>query len=284
MGRGPTTETVDLLTAAMAHIRSVPYRVSLRWLFYRLLQDGIVRGKDDYDAFKGTVARYRKAFKLGWRPDSLVDDTRRVTYRGWGAPDDASAVANLAEHAAELLELSHFDKQRFYVEVWFEAEAMNRQFLHYCKGVTLRPFKGDYPIEPKWRAARDLNNAWERFGRPVVVLYCGDADRKGEQIPESAMADILEYCDREAAETGRASAREYIVFDRAGLSRGQAVEFGLPENPEKPGEYQWEALDDARAGELITGALGKYVDPELVAQARAETADLAGRVRKRLVP
>ena len=34
--------------------------------------------------------------------------------------------------------------------------------------------------------------------------------------------------------------------------------YGVPENPDKPGQYQWEALEDWQAQEIITGALGDY--------------------------
>ncbi|GAJ17797.1 unnamed protein product, partial [marine sediment metagenome] len=44
----PRKEQADILDRAEEHIRSVPYRVTARWLFYRLLQDGIYHGKDAY--------------------------------------------------------------------------------------------------------------------------------------------------------------------------------------------------------------------------------------------
>ena len=34
----------------------------------------------------------------------------------------------------------------------------------------------------------------------------------------------------------------------------------IPENPEKPGEYQWEALDDDAARKIILSALDEYID------------------------
>lgn len=41
--------------------------------------------------------------------------------------------------------------------------------------------------------------------------------------------------------------------------------YSLPENFEKPGEYQWESLDDPQAREIITSALDRYVDKERIA-------------------
>ncbi len=44
----PQKQCAPILNAAMAHIQSVPYKVTLRWLFYRLLQEGVYKKKQDY--------------------------------------------------------------------------------------------------------------------------------------------------------------------------------------------------------------------------------------------
>lgn len=45
-----------------------------------------------------------------------------------------------------------------------------------------------------------------------------------------------------------------------GLTVEQARRYGLPENFERPGQWQWEALSDAQAREIIQGALELYLD------------------------
>ncbi len=54
--RGPNEAAALLIAKTVHHLNSVPYRVSLRWLFYRLLQDGILRDKKDYLTYKGIIA------------------------------------------------------------------------------------------------------------------------------------------------------------------------------------------------------------------------------------
>jgi len=63
---GPTPETQRILLAAYKHIESVPYKVSLRWVFYRLYQGGIYKDKRDYDAFGMIASRARHDFYNGW--------------------------------------------------------------------------------------------------------------------------------------------------------------------------------------------------------------------------
>ena len=52
-----------------------------------------------------------------------------------------------------------------------------------------------------------------------------------------------------------------VPFDieRVGLTLEQAQTFNLLVNPERPNQYQWEALSDEQAKTLILGALAKYL-------------------------
>ena len=72
----PSLGSIRILDRAYEHVNSVSYKVSLRWLFYRLLQDGIYKAKGNYNNLKGLVSKARKNFFGKWRPDSLSDQTR----------------------------------------------------------------------------------------------------------------------------------------------------------------------------------------------------------------
>lgn len=47
-GWKPQGKTAPILDRAMEHIKSVEYKVSARWVFYRLLQEGHYSDKNDY--------------------------------------------------------------------------------------------------------------------------------------------------------------------------------------------------------------------------------------------
>ncbi len=79
----------------------------------------------------------------------------------------------------------------------------------------------------------------EKHGIPIKVFYFGDRDEKGEMIDQSALKDIREW------------ANIPFEFERVGLSLDQAISMDVPQNPDKPGEYQWEALTDVQAESLI---------------------------------
>ncbi|MGA2363527.1 MAG: hypothetical protein ABSG73_13860 [Candidatus Aminicenantales bacterium] len=67
-----------------------------------------------------------------------------------------------------------------------------------------------------------------------------------------------------------------FTLERCGLSVEQAKAHGVPPSVEKKG-YQWEALDDAAAEEIITEAVGKYIDAGLVDEALEEAVEISGR-------
>jgi hypothetical protein len=235
-----------MLARAWEHIQSVPYQVSLRWLFYRLLQDGICKGKADYKRFKKPIGNARKNFYEGWRPWTLVDDTRR-SHRDWhGYLTVEEWKREIRSHGCVL---DPWPEQERYGIIAFEADAMFRQFEHYAPGAfSLWPFRGDASLEYKYRLAKHIEKAATTYSNPVTVFYFGDLDPKGQSIPENAMRDVKAWCEVD------------FEFVRGGLNRGDETRFGIPENFENPGEYQWEALTDEGARTLIAETLEGFYD------------------------
>lgn len=245
--RASRAELDAILDIVIGFVRSVPYRVSARWAFYRLLQDGHVTGKEAYGWFLWLTGQARKEFRRRWRPDTLEDDTWAVIERGWGYLDHRTWLRALPLNVHGCSD--RWKYQPNYVLVLYEAAAMSGQFDHYLPPFVSRcAFKGDVSIPTNWDIAQHIAAMRERYGKPVKVVYFGDLDPKGMQIPLSALADV------------RAWASPEFEWVRAGLNEGDDDVYDIPENPEKPGTYQWEALDDEQAGTLITESLEQFLD------------------------
>ena len=248
----PRPEQAQLLKAAWDHAKSVDYQVSARWLFYRLLQDGWLSKKADYKRLIHLLSRARKSFYKDWRPDTLADDTRVVDDAGQGYHD----LDEWMEAVADDQVFSYVDRwqeQDYYVLVCFEAKAMAPQFDFYLPSWVPRvAFGGDVSIPAKWKIAQLLARASSRYEIPTRLIYFGDLDDKGLLIPESARADIEAWLPNGVN----------FEYERAGLNPGDQDTYDLAENPERPGTYQWEALDDATAGRLIRGAVESYLGIE----------------------
>ncbi len=121
----PHLASEQLLDRAWEHVQSVPYDVSLRWLFYRLLQDGMYGNKGDYARMKALFTRARKSSWKFWRPDTLADETRRsILHEGYDTPEEwLDAIQR-----GLICRLDKWFTQPQYIELWFEAKAMQQQF------------------------------------------------------------------------------------------------------------------------------------------------------------
>jgi len=209
--------------------------------------------KSDYANFDSAISRARKQELDGWKPDTLADESREVIDNLWhreafGVSDyddfEMSANGEVRQLFFGITTPIWHSKIGFYAEVWFEAKAMTGQFQHFIpREFTLRPFGGDYSIPKKFEAAMKILEMRDGGRRRVKILYFGDCDDKGRMIPKSALKDIQEWATAD------------FDFYQVGLTESQVQKFQLPENPERPGQYQWEALNDAQARELIEEGL-----------------------------
>ena len=229
----PDSKTKEILDVAMGTIKSVPYAVSLRWVFYQIVQRHGVQ-KSYWDSFKKITSRARKNFYGEWNPGTTQDSVR--DFYDYAFPRKARKAVS-----------DHIEGQKNYVEIWFEARAMLEQFIYHTRDyrANLLPFGGDVSIPIKWDTAMRFRRVKNDYKLPIVVLYFGDLDKKGEQIRKVAEKDIRKW----------ANVNFKLVY--CGLTASQAKGFKIPENPEKPGEYQWEALSDEHAKEMIVGNLKK---------------------------
>lgn len=271
MAYNPTSQVEALLDEAYRQVRSVPYVVPARWVFYRLVQTGWLRGKGEYKRFLGYLSKARKAFFKSWTPYTLTDDTREALVRGSGFTDPETWLGAVREMDVNL---DRWLTQPAYVEVWFEAAAMQPQFRHYTnENVPLLAFRGDVSIPAKWEAAKRLVQRWRQLRKPVKVLYYGDLDPKGLEIPENARRDIETFAayvmwqelggtanaDKDVWEKDYTDWLANFDFIRVGLNEDHPDDYGIPENPDRPETYQWEALSDEGAQELI-GQVNDHLD------------------------
>ena len=266
----PHGQNVIILERAWKHVQSVPYAVSARWLFYRLYQDGIYTNKSDYKSrFLPLLSRARKEFYGEWRPWTLSDDTRQIITRGGKWKDER---AWLQEVSMVKCELDYLQGQPVILVVVYEAKAMSAQFEHYLPNAAiLAPFGGDPSIPAKWKLAEMLAARWEEYRVPVYVVYFGDYDEKGLAIEKTAMAEILSWAHA-IDETG-----DYR-WAHGGLNEDQVEHYDLPLSIEGRG-YQWEALTDDQAKEIIEAATAGMVDPIAIAAIKEQEEAITARFK-----
>ena len=263
MSYNPSPRTEEALDRAYTLLRAVPYTVTARWLFYQLLQEGYYSKKKDYkNKFLPAVSKARHHYYKSWRPDTLADDTRDSTERGDGYDTTKDWIDAVQKYLA--CNLDKWAGQEYYVELWFEARAMRAQFEHYTKFITLRPMAGQPSIPFKYSIAQALNDKHYQYDLPIVILYFGDLDPAGSTIAEVVRRDVAKWCD---------VSFEFIF---CGLDIDQVNDWNIPENPDHPGTYQWEALSDEGAQSIIEEWTEQYIDTYLVGKLK-ERGDQAGK-------
>lgn len=292
MSYNPQPPVARLLDRAYGYIAASPYQVTARWVFYRLLQDGSFTEKSDYKRLLSYLSKARKGFYRRWTPATLADDTRAASVRGLGFDTGKDWLEGVLEQTE--CGLDRWQGQSYYVEVWFEASAMQAQFDFYTnENVPLLAFHGDVSIPEKWKSASRIVDRWLELKAPVRILYFGDLDDKGLQIPRSAETDVVQFAahywwqkrwqgeDRDAFRDAYTDFRENFQLIRVGLNDEHVSQYGIPENPERPGTYQWEGLDDDAAQELI-GQVNEYLDMDAFQTVMDREADITGQFRNHL--
>jgi len=267
----PHGKSAIILDRAWNHVQSVPYAVSARWLFYRLYQDGIYTEKGDYKSrFLPLLSRARKEFYGEWRPWTLADDTRRIATQGDGWKDEQAWLQKVSEVTCKL---DRLQGQPAILAVLYEAKAMSAQFEHYLPNAAiLFPFGGDPSIPSKWNIAVLLARRWKEYRVPVYVCYFGDFDEKGLKIEKAAKAEILKWA--------RMNEDGDYHWERGGLDEVHVKRYGLPVSIEGKG-YQWEALTDDQAREIIEAVTTGLIDSDAITVLENEEDAITTRFKSR---
>jgi len=235
----PREENQKWLNWLLGKVQALPYKASARWAFYRVVQEQGFAKSDYKSSFLKITSRVRKERWNGWAPDTFEDDTRSMNHiYGLGYSTVGDWFSSMKEKSPRL---SFEAEQENLVFVAYEAKAMSNQFEYYLGKwrICLAPFGGDASIDYKHTIAKAIDRAHDEFGKHVVLLYFGDADKKGNEIPENALRDLRKWC------------RYDFEYHRLGINPEHISKYSIPIDPETGSKYQWEALDDKIAHALL---------------------------------
>lgn len=157
---------------------------------------------------------------------------------------------------------NRWENQEVYPEVWIEKKALQGIFKPVCEemNVSLSPCKG-YP------SLTFLNESADRFrdadanGKTCIILYFGDYDPSGEDIPRS----IGENLNKLGA---------YVRIERISLLEHQVIELNLPPAPAKStdsrtanwdglGQVELDAVNPDTLREMCLNSINNHFDQSL---------------------
>lgn len=249
--------------------------LTLRALHYRLVAEGMTNDMAHYKKVINAMidARWNKEVDF----DAFVDHERETI----GTTDyDVTNVSDSVDEAKQQIKSwatsyskNRWENQPYYPEIFIEKKALQGVFERTCRkwNVALNPCKG-YP------SLTFLNEAKQRFDTAAsddkvpIILYFGDYDCSGEDIPRS-ITDTLERMGTS------------VKLKRIALMEHQVREWKLPPAPTKEsdsrsanwnglGQVELDAVEPKRIIKLCEDAIQDIFDEDsytdLLAQQREE--------------
>ncbi len=212
-------------------------KITLRQLYYRLVARHYI--ENTVNSYKRLSRILVEARLTGQIPFDAFEDRTRSAEGGdipYIMPDDFfSYYRNEYESAEDTFRnspqsyrLPLWYGQPFYVEVWLEKQALQNVFKEITDryGVTLAVCRG-YPsttflYEAKWRILRNREDDKEDEDRDIVILYFGDYDPTGEDIPRHISYSLVSDFGVDIS-----------YFEKVALTLEQIEELNLPPEPTK---------------------------------------------------
>ena len=256
--------------------------ITLRQLYYRLVAQGMTNDTLHYKRVVQAMTEAR------WK--DIVDmeafiDRERSMYGETKAEDKdlEDTVEKAKEQVGLWMKSYHLDRwsnQENYVEVWIEKKALQGVFEKPCllMDVGLAPCKG-YP------SITFLHEASQRFKvrgdkKNVIILYFGDYDPSGEDIPHS----IKDNLERMGCE---------IEVKRIALNPDLIKQLRLPSVPPKrtdtrtrnwdgAGAVELDAVEPKKLKKMCEEAILEYFDIDLHSELKAKEKEERKTFQKEL--
>lgn len=222
-------------------IENYPEGLTMRALHYRL--HSVYGMINDLKHYKRTVAAMTKA-----RWDGIVDmdafiDRERDVYGETNIDEknldeEINTSKSVIESRMEYYKLNRWSNQKNFIEVWIEKKSLQSAFEKPCDKyeVALAPCKG-YPSLTFIHDALKRFNYAKKKGKNITILYFGDYDPSGEDIPQSIENNLIRM-------------GILINVERIALNPEQIKKYDLPGVPAKETDTRTANWDGENAVEL----------------------------------
>jgi hypothetical protein len=247
--------------------------LTLRGLHYQLVAAGMSNTTRHYKRVVGAMIKARRDGLVSY--NQFSDHDRETLGATKFMYTDLNESIDFGKRQINAW-MNHFyrgrwENQAVVPEVWIEKKALQGVFMPVCNeyDVALSPCKG-YP------SLTFLNDAASRFkdvieeGRIPMILYFGDYDASGEDIPRSIQYNLLNDFGVD------------IEVKRIALMEKQVIEMGLPPAPTKStdsraaawdglGQVELDAVQPETLAEMARTAIEDVFDNDLYKELQDQT-------------
>jgi hypothetical protein len=270
-----------IIDMANAIIGDYSQALTVRQIYYQFIGRDLFPGSWVDEAYnrreglpldtKNTVKNYKKLADIlvDARYNGLVDwDSIEDLGRQPKIWADFPSIVDSLDEALDQFRLDRWEGQDNYVEVWSEKQALESVIVPVCMRwhVPYMSNKGYSSASALRAAAERLNEQGRDRHREAHVLYVGDFDPSGEDMPRDIADRLLEF---EA---------ENVNVDKIALTQPQIARHKLPTNPAKitdpraarfiarHGRHSWEidALPPKEPAKLVEAAILALLDKSMM--------------------
>jgi hypothetical protein len=217
----------DLLKGILTILGEYNERVSIRHLFYRCANAGLIdKTENAYNSLRGHLSKWRRAKIIPY--SKFVDGTRWH----YGA-DVFNSLGEYLNHAASSYRLNLWETSDYYPEVWVEKEAIAAMVSRIVQHWNIKVFvgRGDASMSALADAGETFNY-YRKAGKIPIILYLGDYDETGLAIPKTIQNNLMKDHDCE------------VELRRVTVNREHIFQYDLPTRPPK-GKRRGEEIDMA---------------------------------------
>lgn len=260
--------------------------LTLRALHYRLVSRGMINTIQHYKRVIGAMTQARWGGLVDF--DTFSDHDRemigftyyRETDLDWTIQHGKDQVKAWMNHYSK----NRWENQDYYPEVMIEKKALQGVFETPCRqmNVTIGACKGYPSLTFLNEASIRIKEALDEEQKSPIILYFGDYDLSGEDIPRSISDNLFRMeCD--------------IEVRRIALMEDQVIEWELPPAPVKStdsrtakwdglGQVELDAVEPRKLQELCADAIAELFDEvkydDLMKEELAETVKYKNALKK----
>lgn len=258
-------------------------RLTIRALYYRLVAIGMTNSIQHY---KRVVAAMIKARWDGLIPFEAFSDLDRdvVGKTEYEITDVDDEIARAKENIRLFMECyykNRWENQPKYVEVFIEKKALQGVFEGPCSNsrVALSACKGYPSLTFMYEAAQRMIEA-ESQGKETIILYFGDYDPSGEDIPRSIQETLLKMGSD-------------VRVERVLLLEEHVRAWGLPPAPTKLtdsrsktwnglGQVELDAVEPNKLKDIVSDAIDDHFDYDLYDELKDQESEEGEQYKEEL--
>lgn len=254
-----------IIANSLEELKNYSYgEITIRGLHYRMVARGMTNSNTHYSRVKSAMVFARRNSLIEY--EQFSDHDREAIGQTSSDKTDVDSQVSSSKFTIEYWLENYYknkwENQYYYPEIWIEKKALIGVFENICNrnDVLLAPCKG----YPSLTFLKDAANRFEAFDKTkkLIILYFGDYDASGEDIPRSIKDNLLSDFGIK------------VEVRRVLLLKDQVIEMNLPPAPTKSGDSRgnnWtglgqvelDAVEPRIIQQFCQGAIDNIFDKEL---------------------